>query len=59
MEQIDPDWACGLSIGVTGGRLPNLQGPINAIGLKQYTWVVTGEYVLKNGRKVSKDTNFF
>jgi len=59
VEQVDEEWSCGLSIGVTSSKLTSVPGTTNALSLKQSTWLVSGEYVIKNGRKVSVVTYFF
>lgn len=53
IEKVNPEWLCGLAIGVTALPPTSIQFPINALGLKEHSWIVYKDCVYRNGRKVS------
>lgn len=53
IESLNPRWVSSLKIGVTGMSPTDAHFPVTALGFRKDTWIVSGDFVLRNGIPVS------
>ena len=58
IEELDQRWSESLMIGVTGQPVEKLSSPMSALLMKRQTWVICGDALHYEGRKIRTNLSF-